>query len=316
MDATKLLTQDHRDVEKLFKRFEAAGSHAYEAKRSIMTDITEALSVHATIEEQVFYPAVRSEVDGTNDEVLEALEEHHVVKWLLSELEDLAPDDERYQAKATVLIENVRHHVEEEEGELFPQVRKALSDKELDRIGEALDNAKQNAPTRPHPRSPDTPPGNLLVGPAAALVDSVAGRVRGAVSDTVDRVTGNGSNRDRSDTPSPSTVTRKASAKKSSATKTAAKKATATRSAAKKAASRTTSATKSAAKKAGATKSAAKRSAKKAPAKRTARATAKKSTAKKQATRRPANRAGAKRTGSARSTTRKTTANARSGSRS
>ena len=89
--------------------------------------MTVALSKHAAIEEQVFYPEVRRAVSSLGDEVLEALEEHHVVKWTLSELEGMTPEDERFQAKVTVLMENVRHHVREEERDLFPQVRKAMS---------------------------------------------------------------------------------------------------------------------------------------------------------------------------------------------
>ena len=124
-DAITLLRDDHRTVEKLFKSFEKAGENAAVTKKRLVKSMIEELSVHAAIEEQVFYPAVRAEVSGTNDEVLEALEEHHIVKWELSELDGLDPADERFGAKVTVLIENVRHHVREEEGQLFPAVRAA-----------------------------------------------------------------------------------------------------------------------------------------------------------------------------------------------
>ena len=122
-DALSLLTRDHREVDALFHRFEATGPRAQKERADLVGRIIEALSVHAALEETVFYPAVRAEVEAQNDQVLEALEEHHVVKWTLSELEDLDPDDERYAAKVTVLIESVRHHVDEEEHELFPAVR-------------------------------------------------------------------------------------------------------------------------------------------------------------------------------------------------
>ena len=82
-----------------------------------------ALSVHAAIEEQVFYPEVRRAAPSLDDEVLEALEERHIVKWTLAELDSMTPKDERSQAKVTVLVESVRHHVREEERDLFPQVR-------------------------------------------------------------------------------------------------------------------------------------------------------------------------------------------------
>src|SRR6478672_4617143 len=126
MDAITLLRNDHRTVEQLFKRFEKAGDGALVAKREIVDRIIEELSVHAAIEEQLFYPAARATVPGVEDIALESLEEHHIVKWVLSELDGLAPADERFDAKVTVLIENVRHHVEEEESDFFPKVRREL----------------------------------------------------------------------------------------------------------------------------------------------------------------------------------------------
>src|SRR5437868_3447418 len=122
MDAITLLRNDHKTVEGLFKKFEKAGSDAHKTQLDVVEKIIEELSVHASIEEQVFYPAIREQVPDTETDVLESLEEHHVVKWLLSELDGMDPEAERFHAKVMVLIENVRHHVEEEEQELFPQV--------------------------------------------------------------------------------------------------------------------------------------------------------------------------------------------------
>ena len=116
--------------------------------------------------------------------MLEALEEHHVVKWLLSELEALDPAAERFDAKATVLIENVRHHVKEEETELFPKVRQRIERRRLVELGAELRDAKRRAPTHPHPRSPDAPPANVLVGSAVAVMD----KARDVGKRTVDRV--------------------------------------------------------------------------------------------------------------------------------
>ena len=171
-DALQLLIDDHDTVEALFKRFEKTGSGAKQARQEIVTRVIEELSVHAVIEEQAFYPAVRTQAEKLNDDVLEALEEHHIVKWVLDELQNMGPDDERYEAKFTVLMENVRHHVEEEESEMFPRVRKALSREQLETIGAALAEAKTTAPRRPHPRSPDTPPGNLIAGALSAPLDA------------------------------------------------------------------------------------------------------------------------------------------------
>jgi len=197
MDAITLLKDDHRTVEKLFKRLEKAGDHAYAEKRQIADRICEELSKHAAIEEMLFYPVTRATVPDTEDIVLESLEEHHIVKWVLSEIDDLDPHDERFDAKVTVLIENVRHHVKEEEEEYFPQVREELGRKALTELGDAMVEAKKTAPTHPHPRSPDTPPGNVVAGTAAGVVDkvtdTVSGLAQGSVAvaqDVIARVTG------------------------------------------------------------------------------------------------------------------------------
>jgi hemerythrin superfamily protein len=150
MDAITLLKDDHKTVEKLFKEFEKTKEAATPAaKRKLVRQMLKELTTHAYIEETIFYPTARAAVPGTEDHVLESVEEHHVVAWLLSELSHLDPDDETFDAKTTVLIENVRHHVEEEEQEWFPQVRKAMGRKELADIGERLEAAKAEAPTDP-----------------------------------------------------------------------------------------------------------------------------------------------------------------------
>jgi hemerythrin superfamily protein len=180
-DAIAFLKADHREVEKLFKDFEKTGERAHQSRRKLVEGMIRLLSQHAAIEEQVFYPAVRSAVPAAKSEVLESLEEHHIVKWLLSELAGMDPADERFGAKVTVLTENVRHHVREEEGELFPEVRSEMGRKALVELGGALKKAKRTAPTRPHPRSPDEPPGNVVVGPVAAVVDRAINAVKAKV---------------------------------------------------------------------------------------------------------------------------------------
>ena len=175
MDVIALLKNDHRTVEGLFARFEKAKNGQ---KRKIVDAIIRELAIHASVEETIVYPAARRLVKSAEDQVLESLEEHHIVKWTLEELRKMKPEDERYDAKVTVLIESVRHHVKEEEGELFPKMRKALSKKQLADMGEAVATAKKVAPTRPHPSAPDEPPGTVVASAGAALVDRVrdAGR--------------------------------------------------------------------------------------------------------------------------------------------
>lgn len=149
MDAIVLLKDDHKTVEKLFKEFEKAGDGAYGEKRRIVDQVIEELTVHAVIEEQVFYPAAREAAPDTTDHVLESIEEHHVVVWMLSELAGLDPKDERFDAKMAVLMENVRHHVQEEEKDWFPEVRKAMGRNRLVELGERLEEAKKAATRDP-----------------------------------------------------------------------------------------------------------------------------------------------------------------------
>ena len=217
MDAITLLKDDHKAVERLFKRFENAGEHAYVEKRDVADRIIEELSKHAAIEEQLFYPTARVAVPDTDDIALESIEEHHIVKWLLDELEGMDPSDERFDAKVTVLIENVRHHVEEEESEFFPKVRDELGRNALNDLGDTMVQAKKVAPTHPHPRSPDTPPGNLVIGLAAGVIDrvtdTVSGIAQGAVTATQDLIAVMLRKEKPKVSPVGSTVTRKQAAK-------------------------------------------------------------------------------------------------------
>ena len=180
MNAITLLKNDHKTVEDLFKRFEKLGPRAHKTKQDVVERIVRELSIHAAIEEMVFYPDIReaTEKGDLDATILESLEEHHLVKWVLWELERMTPTDERFDAKVTVLTETVRHHVTEEEKDLFPKVNKIFGRAQLDELGEAMAGLKKTVPTHPHPRSPDEPPGNLIAGAGAALVDKAidAGR--------------------------------------------------------------------------------------------------------------------------------------------
>lgn len=171
--ALQVLKDDHREVEDLFSQFEKLGPRANKSRETIVERVIESLSAHASVEELVFYPAIRRHILPAQSAVLEALEEHHIVKWTMSELENMSATDERYIAKMTVLIEMVRHHVREEEHDMFPIVRDGMSRSDLEALGVALLRAKESAPTRPHPRSPDTPPGNFVVGAITAPIDAV-----------------------------------------------------------------------------------------------------------------------------------------------
>jgi hemerythrin superfamily protein len=223
MDAITYLKDDHRTVEQLFKRFEQAGDNALVQKRQIVDRIIEELSVHAAIEEQVFYPVARASVPDTEDIALESLEEHHVVKWLLSELVDMDPAHERFDAKVTVLIDNVRHHVQEEENDFFPKVRKELGRNDLAELGDTLAEAKKSAPTKPHPRMPDSGPANAVAGTITGVVDRVGDNISGiaqgtvtAVQDLIARITG--SDRPKVSPTGSSTARKRATGVRSAAT--------------------------------------------------------------------------------------------------
>ena len=142
MDAITLLRDDHQNVRRLFKEFEAAGDEAHTSKRRIVDQIIQELTVHAFIEEELFYPMVAGlEAQGRGEEpeelVKEAQEEHAQVKTLLSELETMSPEDETFDAKVTVVIDDVRHHAEEEEQEMF-KVAEKLGKDELSALAEQM----------------------------------------------------------------------------------------------------------------------------------------------------------------------------------
>ncbi len=141
MDAFELLKEDHRKVSALFKEIESAADHAIS---DLFAQLKSELDLHANLEETIFYPALENS-DQAREITLEAYEEHKVVKDLLAELDAALPPDEQWSAKLTVLKENVEHHVEEEEGELFKKARQALSDEEIEELGDQLDSAKAAA---------------------------------------------------------------------------------------------------------------------------------------------------------------------------
>jgi hemerythrin-like domain-containing protein len=148
-DAIVLLKNDHKEIRRAFDAFEKAGEDADATKQRLVDKMIELLTVHTYLENEVMYPRVRKLLPDLEDDVLESYEEHHVADVLVVELSGMKPDDERFTAKATVLIENVRHHIEEEEEEWFPQVRKGLGRKVLQEMGADMIEARKNAPRRP-----------------------------------------------------------------------------------------------------------------------------------------------------------------------
>ena len=149
MDALALLKEDHAKAKKLMEELAATTERGVKTREEKWTKLLKELTIHENIEEEIFYPAAREAVPETKDHVLESVEEHHVVVWMLSELVGMDPKDETFDAKVTVLTENVRHHVEEEEDEWFPEVRSAMGRKRLQELGQRMIDARGDAPKNP-----------------------------------------------------------------------------------------------------------------------------------------------------------------------
>ena len=148
-DAIVLLKNDHKDIRKLFRDFQKAGDQAFVEKGKLVNRMIELLTVHTYIENEVMYPRVRELLPELEDDVLESYEEHHVADVLVVELSAMKPQDERFTAKTTVLIENVDHHIDEEEKDWFPKVREGLGRKVLQDLGADMLAAKKKAPKKP-----------------------------------------------------------------------------------------------------------------------------------------------------------------------
>lgn len=141
IDAIELLTQDHEEVKAMFEKYEALSDRSTTSKRKLALEICLALTRHATAEEEIFYPAVRDAGSDTEDLVDEATVEHASAKELIAQIIAMDPSDDLYDAKVKVLSEQIEHHVEEEEGEMFPKARKAKLD--LMALGEAIAARKE-----------------------------------------------------------------------------------------------------------------------------------------------------------------------------
>ncbi|HEY1978352.1 MAG TPA: hemerythrin domain-containing protein [Candidatus Baltobacteraceae bacterium] len=144
MDAIALLKRDHTEVKEMFTQVEELSERATATRAKLCEKIVQALDLHTKIEENVFYPAfrARAEDEEEREKILEAFEEHNVAKMLIGELQNLDPADETFQPKLMVLIESVRHHIKEEEGQLFKMARDLFDKDELNALGEELETAK------------------------------------------------------------------------------------------------------------------------------------------------------------------------------
>lgn len=177
-DVTVELTSDHREVEDLFARIEAVPS-GHEDRKRLMDQVTIELVQHAVAEEAYLYPAVREHLSNGNPLADKEIEDHAAVERTLKELEGCTPDDARFDQLFNTLRDEVTSHVQDEENNLFVQLRATCSQEILDQLGDKIRTAKKTAPTRPHPSAPDQPPLNKLLAPGAGLVDRVRDFVSG-----------------------------------------------------------------------------------------------------------------------------------------
>ncbi|MFE9093330.1 hemerythrin domain-containing protein [Streptomyces sp. NPDC007264] len=177
MDAIELLRHDHRMIEQLFRDYRSAASDAQ--RRAVVETLVRELSKHAALEELMVYPLARRVLPDGGGEIQEHLAQHQAVKETLLALDKLSAGDERTDDLMEHLRREIGEHVREEEDELLPRVRAAVDQKELDELGQLLAQAKQAAPTRPHPNAPDQPPALTLVGPVAAAYDRLRNRLQG-----------------------------------------------------------------------------------------------------------------------------------------
>lgn len=146
-DAIQLLTDDHEHVKSLFEQYEELGDRAYVSKHKLALQICDELTRHTMIEEEIFYPAVRKALKD-DDMLDEAVVEHASAKDLIAQIQSMEASDDLFDAKVKVLSEMIEHHVGEEEGEMFPKVRKAKLD--LQELGAAMAARKEAIELPPH----------------------------------------------------------------------------------------------------------------------------------------------------------------------
>ena len=173
----EVLIQDHREVDQLFEQARAAASG--ESRRELADQIIAELVRHSVAEEQYLYPAVREHLANGDERADHEISEHQEAEELMKEIEKLDADDPELAAKLQKLEHEIKHHVAEEEGEVFPALQEKMGAHELVDLGEKVQAAKEKAPTRPHPSSPNTPPLNKMLAPGAGLVDRLRDKLTG-----------------------------------------------------------------------------------------------------------------------------------------
>jgi hemerythrin superfamily protein len=179
-DVIEVLTHDHREVEQMFTELQSLAGAQGDAERKRRKDLVDQVTIelvrHSVAEEAEVYPRVKEKVSDAEAE--RAKHEHAEAEETMKRLEKLQADDPSFETELATLMQEVRQHVAEEEGEMFPHMRQVFTPDELVELGAKVESVKKLAPTRPHPTAPDEPPGDKILGPVTGLLD----RMRDAVT--------------------------------------------------------------------------------------------------------------------------------------
>ena len=172
-DVIEILEHDHREVEEMFAELESLRGAATDEAKSRRKDVTDQVTIelvrHSVAEEVIVYPQVEKKVSA--EEVEHAREEHAEAEETLARLEKLDPDDPAFDDELATLMGEIRHHIEDEEGQMFAHMRQVIDEDELRKLGARVEAFKKVAPTRPHPNVPNEALPRMAAGPAASLFD-------------------------------------------------------------------------------------------------------------------------------------------------
>ena len=184
-DVIEVLEHDHREVEEMFAELEslrgAATDEAKARRKDVADQVTIELVRHSVAEEVLVYPKVEKQV--SSDEAEHAREEHAEAEETLQRLEKLDADDSSFDDELATLMEEIRHHIEDEEGQMFAHMRQVIDEDELLKLGERVEAFKKVAPTRPHPNVPNEALPRTAAGPAASLFDRMRDLASGRGTD-------------------------------------------------------------------------------------------------------------------------------------
>jgi hemerythrin superfamily protein len=170
-DMVNVLVKDHEEVKELFREIESATDG--KTRRAKADQVTAELVRHSVAEEMYLYPAARKVLSNGDQLADHEIEEHAEAEQLLKRWEKMDGDDPEFMSVFREMSQAVLHHIEEEEGTLFPELQTKLDANEMVQLGEKIDKAKKMAPTRPHPSAPDEPPMNKILGAPTGVVDRV-----------------------------------------------------------------------------------------------------------------------------------------------